>query len=215
MRIFAVAHGLHLFHRDVQGGGKVIGVAFVVAFATAGDLAPLSCHPGVDGGVVTRGVAEYLVCKAAAGGAVDLAAFQLIGDIAVVGRVDQYRDRSVVFGRRAQQRRAADIYILDALFKRAVGSGHGLLERVQIDHDDVDGVDAVIGHDLVIGAAPTEEATVDAWVQGLEAPSHHFRKAGVVRYLGHRDVVFGQHAGGAAGRQQVEAELVQATGEGG
>src|SRR3546814_4239551 len=47
-----------------------------------------------------------------------------------------------VLRRRTQHRRAADVDVLDGVFERAAGLGHGGLERVQVKHQQVDRRDA-------------------------------------------------------------------------
>jgi hypothetical protein len=55
----------------------------------------------------------------------------------VVGRVDHHADVGVVLRRGAHHRRAADVDQLDARVAA---------ERVEVDHDQVDRLDAVVGH---------------------------------------------------------------------
>jgi hypothetical protein len=61
----------------------------------------------------------------------------------VVHGVDHHRHVLPVLGRGAQHGRAADVDVLDGVFQRAVGLGGGLREGVQVDHQQVDGADAV------------------------------------------------------------------------
>ena len=71
--------------------------------------------------------------------------------------------------------------------KRNPGLRGSLLEGVKIHHHHIDGLDAVLGHHGIIGAAPSQQAAMDARVQGLDAPVHDFRKAGVAGHFRDRD----------------------------
>ena len=71
-------------------------------------------------------------------------ALQLVEHRPVLGGVGQHRHVLPVLGRAAHHGRAADIDVLDGVFQRATGLGHGGLERVQVHHQEVDGVDACV-----------------------------------------------------------------------
>ena len=107
----------------------------------------------------------------------------------------------MVLGGGAQQRRAADVDVLDGGFQVAAGFGHGLLEGIEVDDYQVDGLDAILPHHRVVKAAATQDTAMDEGVEGLDPPRHHLREAGVVGDLGDRDSLFRQQAGGAAGGQ--------------
>ena len=62
-------------------------------------------------------------------------------DVVVARRVDDDGDRRVVLRRGPHHRRPADVDLLDALVGRGAG-GHRLGERVEVDHDEVEGGDA-------------------------------------------------------------------------
>ncbi|MNN62550.1 hypothetical protein D3C81_1778620 [compost metagenome] len=117
----------------------------------------------------------------------------------------------MVLGRRAQHGRAADIDVLDRVRQRAVILGHGLLERIQVHHQQVDGGDIVLGQrGHVLGqVAARQDAAMDLRVQRLDAAVEHFREAGVVGHLRHGQAAVGQQLGGAAGGKQRDAERVQ------
>ena len=105
--------------------------------------------------------------------------------------------------------------VLDRVFHRDAGLGHGLREWIEVHHHQVDGRDAVLFHRLhVVGlVAPREDAAVDLRVQRLHAAFHHLRKAGVVGDLGHDDAVQLQKLRGAAGGQDLDAVGEQRLGE--
>jgi hypothetical protein len=96
----------------------------------------------------------------------------------VVGRIDDHGHVAVVLGRRAQHGRAADVDVLDGVRQRAVILGDGLLERVQVDHQQVDRRDAVLGQRChVLGqVAAGQDAAVHLRVQRLHAAVEHLGK---------------------------------------
>jgi len=131
----------------------------------------------------------------------------------IVAGVHYHGHRGVILGRGAQHGGAADVDVLDRQGEVAVGARYGLLEGIEVDHHQVDRLDAVLGHHRVVGAAPSQQAAVDLRVQGLHPAVHHLGKAGVVGDLGHRHVVVGEQLGGAAGTENLHAAGVQFTGE--
>ena len=71
----------------------------------------------------------------------------------VIARLDQYRDVVMVLRRGADHGRAADVDILDAVGEIAAAR-HGRFERIEIDHQDIDGADAMRAHRFgVLGIA--------------------------------------------------------------
>ena len=70
---------------------------------------------------------------------------ELLDQRRIIGRVGDAGDEGVVLGRRAHHRRPADVDILDD--RVAVGAlRDGRLERVEVDHHEVDRADAVRVH---------------------------------------------------------------------
>ena len=122
---------------------------------------------------------------------------------------------AMILGRGAHHGRAADVDVLDRVFQRAVGLGYGLLERVEIHHHEVDAADVVRGDRVHVfrKVAAREDAAMHLGVQGLDAAVEHLREAGVLGDVGDREAGFAQHAGGAAGRQQLDAERGEFAGE--
>ena len=123
-------------------------------------------------------------------------------DAGVVGGIDHHRDRGVVLGRGADHGRAADVDVLDAVFESA-HPGDGRLEGVEVDHQQIDRLDAVrLGGAGVLGvAADGEEAAVDLGVKGLDPAVHHLGEAGEGGDVGDGDAGVPQGLGGAAGRE--------------
>ena len=115
-----------------------------------------------------------------------------------------------VLRRRADQRRAADVYLLDGLFERDAFAGHRLLEGVEVDDDHVNRLDAVLfeGAQVFGTLADGEDAAVYARVERLDATVQHFRKAGHVRHVAHFDSGLAQSSR-AAGAEELDAEAAQ------
>ncbi len=97
----------------------------------------------------------------------------------IIRRIGQNSNILVVLGCCTDHRRSADIDELDEFFEREILFRH-LLERIQIDTEDVDSLDAVFHHNIVIGASAAEKTAVDFRVEGLYATVHHLGKTGVV-----------------------------------
>ncbi len=117
------------------------------------------------------------------------------------------------FARRADHGRAADVDVLDGVGQGAAGLGHGGGERVEVDRDQVDRVDAVFGHHRAVEIATAEDAAVDLRMQGLHPAVHHFREAGVVGHFHGGDAVVTQQLEGAAGGEDLDAEGGEFAGE--
>ena len=136
-------------------------------------------EPCCDRSLVRRGGGERLGGELAPGLQRDLSAGpELVEDEAVpVGAADGDAVREVL-RRAAQHRRPADVDHLDGLLLRhALSRGH-LLERIEVDADEVERLDALLlerGHILGV-VAPREDSRVDARVQRLHAPTEHLRR---------------------------------------
>ena len=131
-------------------------------------------------------------------------------DSGVVRRVGDNRDVGVVLRRRANHRRAADVDVLDT--RGGIGaSGDGFFERIEIDDDEVDVLDAVRGHRLDVrgGVAQRQDAAVHLRVQRLHPSVHHLGKVGVVGDLANRDTGPGQRPRRAAGRNNLDAQAIE------
>jgi hypothetical protein len=122
----------------------------------------------------------------------------------LIGR-GEHADVVPVFRRGAQHRRTADVDVFDRLLERAVRLCHRALERIQVQHQQIDRRDAQFGHHRVVGTAATEQAAVDLRMQGLDAAVHDFREAGHVAHVAHHDTGVAQRFGAAAGGKQFNA----------
>lgn len=92
----------------------------------------------------------------------------------------------MILGRGADQRRAADVNVLDGILERRGGVGDGLLKRIEIDDDQVNRVDVRRGQGVeVCGQIPAgEDAGVDLGMQGLDPSTQDFRLTCIVGDLG-------------------------------
>ena len=215
VRVLAVAQVLHL----VEGELQTLGVA--LQRHVAGFVGDQRGEVVGDRRVVTRGVGEGLHREREAGLVAELAGvgLELFDDAAVVLGVGDDADAAllvaVVLGRGAHHGGAADVDVLDRVFQRAVGLGHGLLEGVEVHHHEVDATDVVGGNRVhVLGKiAAGEDAAVHLRMQGLDAAVEHLGEAGVLGDVGDRQAGLAQQAGGAAGRQQLDAEGGELAGE--
>src|SRR3989338_4467490 len=195
VRVLAVAHFLGLDELAVEGareraalfGGQ--GVAALVDGAqVVGD------HAVVGGGVLEgfQGQVEALGVAQAAG-------FQRLDDASVVASVDHDGHVFVVLRRGADHGWAADVDVLDGVGQVTAGLGDSGGERIEIDRDQVDWLDAVLVHYRSVDGATAEDASVDFRVQGLDATVHHFREAGVVGHFHCSDAVVLEQLVSAAG----------------
>ena len=97
--------------------------------------------------------------------------------VGVARRVDDDGDRRVVLRGGAHHRRAADVDLLDALVRRRAG-GHRLPERVEVDHDQVERLDAQLV-ELRECSGLRRSASMPAWTAGCSVftrPSRHSGK---------------------------------------
>ena len=111
----------------------------------------------------------------------------------------------MVLGRRADHRRAADVDVLDAVV--VVGAlRHRRLERVEVDHQQVDRLDPVRGHRRhMLGiVAQRQKPAMHHRVQRLHPAVHHLGKAGQLGHVAHRQPGLAQRRRGAAGRDELD-----------
>ena len=122
-------------------------------------------HRRVIGGRVRVGLgreaAALLQREAAAGDGLE--------HLVVLSDVGDDREAAVVLRRGTDHRGAADVDLLDDRVVVPAGS-HGLLERVQRRHQELERLDAEVGELLVMVRVQRvrEQARVDAGVQGLD-----------------------------------------------
>ena len=107
----------------------------------------------------------------------------------------------------AQQRRPADVDLLDQLVERRLGVLRRLGERIEVDDDEIDQLDPLRPDRLeIVGTvAAREDAAVDLRVQRLDPAVHHLGKAGDVRDVGDRQPGLGDGLRRSAGRDELDA----------
>ena len=163
-----------------------------------------------DGGVISCRVCKRFRSKALA---------RLVGHAAarrfifrkhgrVVERIDDHSDAFVILRGGAHHRRPANVDVLDRVLVCASGLRHRRREGIEIDDDEVDGLDAVLAHDFIVNAAAAEQAAMNLRMQRLDASIHDLGKA---RMLGHlRDThtaLLEQRRGSARGEDRNAALL--------
>ena len=164
-----------------------------------------------DGRVVPRGVGERLRGEREAGLRRERpgAPPHLLDDPRVVVPVRHRGDGGMVLGRGPQQGGPPDVDVLHRLAEPAVRALDRPFEGIQVDGEQVDRLDSLRAHDLVVDTTPPQQAAVDARMEGLDPPGHDLRKAGERRDLGDREPGPGEEAGGAPGRYDLDPEPVQ------
>ena len=115
----------------------------------------------------------------------------------------------VVLGGRADQGRSADVDVLDHLLVADAAARGGALERVEVHDHEVDRRDAVLGQRLAVllARADGEQAGEDRRVERLHAAVEDLREPGVVLDRADLDARAAELGGGAAGRDDLHAEV--------
>ena len=133
-----------------------------------------------------------------------------LSDVAVTCRRGHNSHRRVVLRRSAHHGRATDVDLLHALIKGSAGS-HGLLKRVQVDHDQLEGLDVKVFELLhvVVFTQVRQNAGVDARVQRLHTAVEHLREPGHIRNLGDVDTGIRNPLCGGAGGNDFNACIPQ------
>ncbi len=196
VRVFAVAEGAR------EAAAK--GPAWPVPSVGRGS------QPIGDGCVVGGGTREGPLGEAQARGAGGRPAMaREFGDQRpVVVTVDHNRDIAMIFCCSADHGGAADVDVLDAFGERRA-LGHGLLERVQIDDQEIDRRDVVGLHrsDMIRIVAARQKAPMHLWVERLESPIHHLGEAGQAGDVADWKPSGGQCRVSASGRNELDAVL--------
>ena len=202
VRVLAIAHGLHALElQRERGGQRRLAAVFGNGRQVVGHSA-----------IVLGGMAVGLHRQVEAGGSGDgLLRLQLLQHRLIVGRIDDDGDASMVLGGCAQHGRTPDVDVLDGLIERHARASHRLLERIQVDGQQIDAANAVLlkGRHVCGQVTPGQQAAVHLRVQGLHPAIQHLRKAGVVGNLDDGHAGFGQHPGRSARGQDLHAQGVQ------
>ena len=162
---------------------------------------------GLGEGLAGQAAAE-LERRAAVGG-------DLIENLRILGAVGGDGGEGVVLGRRAHQRRPANVDLLDGLLLGDALAGHRGLEGIEIHHHQLEGEDAVLGQrfhvrGIVVAA---EDSAVDLRVERFEPAVHHFGEAGVLGHVADGDALVLQVFSGSAGAEDFHAQGSQPAGE--
>src|SRR6185312_6769901 len=105
---------------------------------------PVAAEPAGDRRVEGGGALERARGESAPRGTPDLTVCAELGEeaLVVLGPADG-DDVRVVLRRGSQQRGPADVDLLDRVLPRDIEAPHGALERVEVDADKIDRLDAV------------------------------------------------------------------------
>ena len=178
----------------------------------AGDLVEV----GGDLGVVGGHGAERLGGQPGTrlGGHVAVLA-QLLEDRLVVRRVGDRGDPGRVAGGGAEERRTADVDHLDGLVDADEAGADLGRERRDVDDDDLDRADAVLGQllELLGLVAAGEDAGVDGRMEGLDLAADEGRDVGQVTDSADLDALAGEVLAGPVGRVDLDPELDEAARE--
>ena len=115
---------------------------------------------------------------------------------------------SAYFAASTQERRAADVDLFDRLVPLDIEPPHRLLERIEVDADEIDRVDAVGGEiGNVLGHVPArEDAAVHCRVQRDDTVAEHLGEAGQLLEPDYGDLLVGEQRCSAAARDDLEVE---------
>ena len=114
----------------------------------------------------------------------------------------------MVLGGGADHRRAADVDVLDAVVV-AGALRHRRLERIEVDHQEIDRPDAVRRHRrrVFLVVADRQQPAMHLGMQRLDPAVHHLGKAGQLRHVHDRQAGVLDRLGGAAGGDELDAVL--------
>ena len=113
-----------------------------------------------------------------------------------------------ILGGGADHGGSADVDVLDQLFESHAGLGSSFFEGVEIHHDHVDRLDAVLGDggDVRGILAAMQDASMHFGMQRLDAAVEHFREAGEFGDVFDGDAGIAQQLGRASGGDEFDAE---------
>jgi hypothetical protein len=198
VRILAVARQLRALGPDGQALGQ--------------ELAALRREPARDRAVVRSGSPECLGREPPAqpqSGAAIVRAHRL-EHMSVVLRLDHDRHARMILRGGAHHRRSADVdHLHGGLVAGALG--HRGLERVQIDHDQIDrrDVERLDRRHVRLEVAARENPAVHCGVQCLDATIEDAGRPGHAGDVGHRQPGFAQGTRRAPGRDELHAHARQ------
>jgi len=207
----------------IKGAGAFVGCCGEVHAGRGGRAAVLG-DLGEDAAVLRRvgddsNKPKVFRCRAEHGGAadVDLLDGLFEGDLVAGWKARPpifgaagWKTRSPIFGAAGWKARSPVFWV------RPIGVlSDGAFERIEVDADQVDRLDLVLGHfRRVLGVvADTEDAAVDFRVECFDAPVEHLGKPGVVFDEGDFEPGVAERACGAPGGEQVDAVFGEGSGK--
>ncbi len=213
VRVFAVAQVLQfdkatigLCRKQLTGGGCILGGHALAQVDGRQVIA--------DGGIVVADAVEGGHSQGKAGRITDgTCGFEISNDLGVLAGIGQYRHVFPVFGGAAHHGGATDVDVFDGIGQATPGLGDGGFKRVEVDHQEVDGLYAIRRQCAHVqrAVAPCQQAAMYFGVQGFDAPIEHFRKARHLSHFGHRQTCIHQQFGGSACGNQFNSEGVEVT----
>ena len=197
MRVFAIAQ----FFPGGQGENKR---------SRRLDAAHMTAQVGGDGRVVAGLLRVYFLREFEAGGQCGIAVvrFDFRDDRGVVGRVGDDGHERVIFCRRTQHRRSANIDVFDRFFEGHVFLGDRLLKRVEVDAHEVDRIERVFLHrrHVLRIVAQMQQPGMHPRMQGFHPAVEHLGKTREVGHIPDRHPRRGQRLGGPAGGENFNAQ---------
>ena len=141
MRVFAVTHFLRFIELAVEGLREVETVVRAQGFSRLINRAQVVG----DHAVVAGGMFKRFQCQGKTGFVTQtLHAVQVFQHHAVVRGVNHNTDVRVVFGGRAHHGRATDVDVFNGQWQVTVWLGDGRCKRVEVNHHQINRVDAVL-----------------------------------------------------------------------
>jgi hypothetical protein len=120
-----------------------------------------------------------------------------------------------ILGGGADHGRSADIDVLDQLFESHAGLGGGFFEGVKIYDDHVDRLDAMLGNscDVCRIFTSVQDGAMNLGMQRFHTPIEHLGKSGELGDVLDGDAGIAEKFGGPSGREELDAEVGESTGE--
>ena len=198
VRVLAVAEVLHPLEGKVDGGRQRIARHVV--------------EPAHDGGVVGGRVGEGRTGELALGLVGEHpAGLQLVDHRLVLRGMGEDPHLAEALRGSTDHRRTTDVDELLGAAGAVLEALEAGAEGVQVGHDQVDRLDAVLSHVLlVVGVAPVgEDPAVHLRVEGDDAVAEDRRRAGEVGDVGDGQVGLSQRLGRAPAGDQIPAEALE------
>ena len=199
VRILSVAKHSDASPAEDQGVGKIQSAAILLG------------EVSTDRGIISGGMLESGDCKTVFQVSRRIAVPKSIEYAAVVIRIYDDGDPSVILCRRSQHSGASDIDILDRVFDGAVIARDSGFEGIKVYDEQVDTFDPVLRQNFVVHPRSSQQAGVDGGVECLYAPSHDLGETRDVSDIGYGEARVAKRPGGTAGRDQLEREFGQAS----